>query len=290
MKRLLLALCLSLVAKFGFAITPYSLGSKLAAADLATQLTAVETKLKEAGFTVVGRHTPKGLAQSASLVVTDAALLEALRGVGGSSIAAAGIRVGVQADGTVSYTNPGYWHRAFVRSKFASVEAASNAVADKLKKALGEGKPMGGDVPADDLATYRYKFGMERFDSDNSLVATHASFDEALATVRNNLDKKVADTAKVYEVVMPERKSAVLGVAMNNADSGEGWWVNKIDGSAYVAALPYEIFIVDNKVYALYARFRIALGWPELGMGQFMRIINAPNAIQDIMTKVASKP
>lgn len=59
MKRLLLALCLSLVAKFGFAITPYSLGSKLAAADLATQLTAVETKLKEAGFTVVGRHTPK---------------------------------------------------------------------------------------------------------------------------------------------------------------------------------------------------------------------------------------
>ncbi|MFZ9183465.1 MAG: hypothetical protein ACO214_09340 [Hylemonella sp.] len=290
MKRLLLCLLLACFAPLGFALTPYLLGTKLAPADIPTQLAAVETKLKEAGFTVLGRHTPKGLAQSASLVVADDGLLQALRGIGGSAIVAAGIRVGVQTDGTVSYMNPGYWHRAFVRSKFGTVEAASKSVQDKLAKALGEGKTMGGDVEQDDLATYRYMFGMERFDSGNSLVATHASFEEALATVQGNLGKQVADTSKVYEVIMPERKVAVFGVAMNNPDSGEGWWVNKIEGAAHIAALPYEIFIVDNKVYALYARFRIALSWPELGMGQFMRIINAPNAIQDIMTRVASKP
>jgi hypothetical protein len=45
---------------------------------------------------------------------------------------------------------------------------------------------------------------------------------------------------------------------------------------------------VDNKVYALYARYRIALAWPALGMGQFMGIINAPEAIRSTMTRLAS--
>ena len=290
MKRVLLSVLLACFAPLSLALAPYIQGTKLAPAEIGAQLNAVEAKLKEAGFAVIGRHMPKGLPQSASLVVTDAGLLQALRGVGGSAVVAAGIRVGVQADGTVSYINPGYWHRAFVRDKFASVEAASKAVQAKLAAALGAGQPFGGDVDEGDLARYRYMFGMERFDSDNSLIATHASFEEALATVRGNLDKKVGDTTKTYEVVMPERKVAVLGVAMNNADSGEGWWVNKINGAPHVAALPYEVFIVDNKVYALYARFRIALGWPALGMGQFMGIINAPDAIRDILAQVAAKP
>ena len=57
-----------------------------------------------------------------------------------------------------------------------------------------------------------------------------------------------------------------------------------------MAALPYEIFIVGNKVYALYARYRIALAWPALGMGQFMGIINAPDAIHDTMSRLAGAP
>jgi len=52
--------------------------------------------------------------------------------------------------------------------------------------------------------------------------------------------------------------------------------------------LPYELFIVDNKVYALYARYRIALAWPALGMGQFMGIINAPEAIRNTMLRLTS--
>ena len=79
---------------------------------------------------------------------------------------------------------------------------------------------------------------------------------------------------------------AVFGVAMNSASDGEGWWVNKI-GTDFPAALPYELFIVNNKVYALYARYRIALGWPALGMGQFMTIINAPEAIRNTMVRLA---
>ncbi len=289
MKRLIASLLFMLAAPAVLALAPYVRGARLPAAELPAQMAAVEQKLQAAGFTVLGRHLPKGLGGSGTLVVTDAGLLDAIGKVGGSAITAAVLRVGVQADGSVSYTNPEYWQRAFVRGKYGQVQGAGKAAQSRLVQALGEGQPFGGDVEADDLASYRYMFGMERFDASSELVS-HASFDEALATVRANLAKGTADTAKVYEVVMPERRIAVFGVAMNNAENGEGWWVRKIEGSAHVAALPYELFIVDNKVYALYARFRIALSWPELGMGQFMGIFSAPHVIHDTMSKVATKP
>jgi hypothetical protein len=289
MKRLIASLLFMLAAPAVLALAPYVRGARLPAAELPVQMAAVEQKLQAAGFAVIGRHLPKGLPSSATIVVTDPGLLDAIGKVGGSAISAAALRVGVQADGSVSYMNPEYWHRAFVRKKYGQVEAAVKASQARLAQALGEGAPFGGNVEADDLASYRYMFGMERFDANSELVQ-HASFDEALATVRAHLAKGTADTAKVYEVVMPERRIAVFGVAMNNAESGEGWWVSKIEGSAHVAALPYELFIVDNKVYALYARFRIALSWPELGMGQFMGIFSAPHVIHDTMSKVATKP
>jgi len=128
---------------------------------------------------------------------------------------------------------------------------------------------------------------MERFDAANSELGTHATFEGALKVVQDNLARGLGDTQRVYEVVMPAQKVAVFGVAMNSASDGEGWWVNKI-GAGHPAALPYELFIVDNKVYALYARYRIALAWPALGMGQFMGIINAPEAIRNTLARLAS--
>jgi hypothetical protein len=288
MKRLLLCLILLLSAQTSMALAPYVQGSKLAPTELSAQLAAVEKKLQAAGLTVIGRHTPKGMPQHGSLIVTDPDILTAIRAIGGSAVVASGIRVGVQANGTVSYMNPDYWYRAFLRGKFSNAQAAVKATRDRLAQALGDGNPFGGDVPEGDLANYRYMFGMERFDSDNSELASYASFEEALSAVQANLGKGISETSKVYEVLMPDRKVAVFGVAMNSADSGESWWVGKI-GADHMAALPYEIFIVGNKVYSLYARYRIALGWPALGMGQFMGIINAPDAIRDIMSRVATK-
>jgi len=60
MKRLLLCLLLACFAPLGFALTPYLLGTKLAPADIPTQLAAVETKLKEAGFTSWDDTHPRG--------------------------------------------------------------------------------------------------------------------------------------------------------------------------------------------------------------------------------------
>lgn len=286
MKKALLWCTLLLSTQACLATAPYVQAGKLPAADLSTQLAQVEKKLQLEGFTVIGRHTPKGLPAHASLVVTDPAMLEAIRTIGGSGIIAAGIRVGVQSDGTVSYMNPEYWYRAYLRGPFKTAQAPAKAVQARLAKALGEGAAFGGDVAEADLANYRYMFGMERFDSANSELATHASFEEALKSVQDNLSKGVGNTSHVYDVVMADRKLAVFGVALNDPGDGEGGWVNKI-GADHIAGMPYEIFIVGNKVFALYARYRIALAWPALGMGQFMGIINTPDAIRNTLSRVA---
>lgn len=270
------------------ALSPYVDADRAAGGTLDAAAADVEKKLADAGFRALGRYTPKGLPQHAILVVGDAGLQEAVVAIGGNAIVAAPLRVDVRADGTVRYENPEYWARAYLRGDYPKAEAAVTAASRKLAGALGGGKPAGGDVPAGELAGYRYMLGMERF-GDRSELAEHASFDEAVATVRANLAKGVGDTAKVYEIVVPERKLAVFGVAFNGAEYGEGWWVNRI-GADNAAALPWELWIVDRKVHGLYGRYRTALGWPELGMGQFMTIVRHPDTTMQMLEGVARKP
>ncbi|MBK7332799.1 MAG: hypothetical protein IPI87_10695 [Betaproteobacteria bacterium] len=270
------------------ALSPYVDADKAAGGTLEAATADVEKKLAGAGFRALGRYTPKGLPQHAIVVVGDAGLQDAVAAIGGSAIAAAPLRVDVRADGSVRYANPEYWARAYLRGDYPKAEAAVKAASGKLAGALGGGKPAGGDVKAEDLAGYRYMFGMERFGDRNEL-AEHASFDEAVQAVRANLAKGVGDTAKVYEIVLPGRKLAVFGVALNDGEHGEGWWVNKI-GTDNAAALPWEVWIVDRKVYGLYGRYRTALGWPELGMGQFMTIMRHPDTTMQMLEGVARKP
>ena len=270
------------------ALSPYVDADKAAGGTLDAAAADVERKLAGAGLTPLGRYTPKGLPQHAILVVGDAGLQDAVAAIGGDAIVAAPLRVDVRADGSVRYANPEYWARAYLRGNYPKAEAAVAGASRKLAAALGAGKPGGGDVPAAELPGYRYMLGMERF-GDRTELAEHASFDEAVATVRANLSKGVGGTSKVYEVVVPERRLAVFGVALGDAEHGEGWWVNKI-GADNAAALPWEIWIVDNKVYGLYGRYRTALGWPELGMGQFMTIMRHPDTTMQMLEGVARKP
>lgn len=120
MRRLILCLVLLCAARASWAVAPRMLGARRPVADLPSQMADVEKKLQAEGFTVVGRHTPKGLADHGTVIVTDAAVLAALRSIGGSAIVATGIRVGVQSDGTVSYMNPDHRCRACLRGQFDS--------------------------------------------------------------------------------------------------------------------------------------------------------------------------
>lgn len=270
-----------------WAVSPYVQGNSVTGGSVRAAATAVEAKLKGGGFKVVGKYLPKGLAGYGVVIATDDAMLDEVGSVGGNAVLGAAIRVGVKADGSVAYTNPDYWCRAYFRKEFARKEPAVKALQSRLQETLGAGKGQGGDESAGSLANYRYMIGMERLDSPKNKLAEYGSFAEAVKTVRDNLAKGVGKTARVYEVVMPDRKLAVFGVAMNDDENGDGEWIKTIGMQNNIAGLPYEIYVVGKEVESPHGRFRIALAFPDVGMGQFMRISSLPNAILETMSAVA---
>lgn len=286
MRKFFFALVLIGFAPLSWALSPYFQGSKVSAGEVSAVLAQVEAKLSKAGFSVVGKYSPAGLSGAGVIVVTDKSLLDIVRRLGGTSIVGAPIRIGVKADGSVSYMNLEYWLRAYFRKQFPLAEKTVKSTQAKLNKALGAGKAFGGDVDRKDLADYQYMFGMEGFESDKNVLMEHLAFEDAVKAIQDNLARGAAKTSKVYEIIMPDKKIAVFGVAMNDPKEGEGWWV-KTAGPDNLAALPYEIYVVNNKAGHLFARFRIALGWPAVGMGSFMRIVEAPGIIHDTLTEVA---
>jgi len=285
--RLISAGALLLLSAGAWAVSPYVQGDSVAGGNVQAVAAAVESKLKSGGFKVVGKYFPKSLAGYGVVIATDEAMLDEVGSVGGHAVMGAAIRVGVKVDGSVTYTNPDYWYRAYFRKTFAKKEAAVKTLQARLQDALGAGKGQGGDEAPGSLTNYRYMIGMERLDSHKNKLAEYGSFAEALKTVRENLAKGAGKTTKVYEVVMPDRKLAVFGVAMSDSANNDGEWIKKIDMQNNIAGLPYEIYVINNEVSAPHGRFRIALAFPDVGMGQFMRISTLPNAIVETMSAVA---
>ena len=268
------------------ALSPYLAGEPLNCTTLTTCVQVATKKLHSSGFQILGVHQAAGVLDQAVVVISDKNLLRTIQRLGGSTIIAAGIRVGVTADGKLSYINPDYWYRAYWRKQFESGSASVTQLTQRLAQTLGNRGGVGGDVPAVELPTYRYMLGMERFDSDKNTLAEYADFTTALTQVRGNLARHVAHTRQVYEVVLQDKHIAVFGVAMNDARAGEASWLKKIGVDAY-AALPWEIYIVNGKVSALYARYRTALAWPNVDMATFIRISDHPERVREQLTAVA---
>jgi len=266
-----------------WAITPYIQGDPVAGGNVQAAAAAVEAKLKTGGFKVVGKYFPKTLAGYGVVIATDDVMLNEVGSVGGNAVLGAAIRVGVKADGSVAYTNPDYWYRAYFRKGFDKKEGAVKALQARLQETLGAVKGQGGEESASSLINYRYMIGMERLDSSKNKLAKYENFAEALKVVRDNLAKGVAKTSKVYEIVLADRKLAVFGVAMNDGENSDGDWIKRIDMQDNIAGLPYEIYIDDDEVESPFGRFRIALAFPDVGMGQFMRISSLPNVIMETM-------
>jgi hypothetical protein len=287
LQRILLACLLGVTTLSAWAISPYIPGDRVQPGKLAAVAAEVEKKLTAEGFQVLGLYTPKYLPTHGVVVATDAGMLAKIRDFGGSTIVAAPIRVGITADGAVAYANPDYWGRAFLGERFAQAETTVQSVQSRLAKALGAGPGFGGNESAADLPEYRYMMGMESFDDDKNLLATHPDFESAVRAVRENLAKGKSSVSKAYELVLPDSKLAVFGVAMNSRDISDTLIIGKIGVQDRIAGFPYEMFVVNNKVYALYGRYRLALAFPDLSMGSFIRIVYAPEDIHAMLKTVA---
>jgi hypothetical protein len=261
--------------------------------DLQAVTSEVKGKIEAAGFEVAGSYSPYDGA--VILAITNDALKKdaASSEFGGY---AAGQRVTVTQVGDeiqVSYTNPMYFANAY---RLEDTSGAASALSS-LESALGRQNTFGTgekQLSADDLRKYHYMFGMEYFD-DPSELAEYDSYEDAVAAVEEGLAQGRGGATKVYRIDIPGKKETVFGVALTDGCSGDEYIMSRVDKEEIrsTAHLPYEILVSDGDVYALYARFRIAISWPHLPMIQsdtgatFFNIMCAPNAIEEALINAA---
>ena len=262
--------------------------------DVSKVAADVKGKLTAAGFQIAGEYSP--YAGADIIVVTNDALkATAAKSERGGYGAAQHVAITQNGnDIEVSYTNPVYMAAAY------RMAGDLSGVRAQLAKALGAESDFGSDkdLTADDLRKYHYTVMMEYFD-DPSELAEYDSHEEAVKAVEAGLAAGKGGTAKVYEINIPGKEETVFGVALKgvNADdcSGDQYIMNRIDKSTprHTAALPYEILVSGNEAEALYARFRIAIDFPNLPMvasssgATFFSIMCAPNAIEEALTQAA---
>lgn len=271
-------------------LKPFVLGSKGAGA-IAEKVEAAKTALAANGFSLVGTYSPYPAATI--LVVTSDELKKnaALSERGGFGAMQRVSVTKVKDEIQVAYTKPTYMANVYrMKGDLKGVEA-------KLATALGSVDSFGAKgLSPKELRKYHYTMGMEYFD-EPSLLAEHASYEDAIKAVEAGLATGKSGATKVYRIDIPGKKETVFGVALKG--SGEAnkfmddkYIMNEIDFRELksTAHLPYEMLVSGNKVYALYARFRIAANFPDLAMmgsNSFMNIMKSPDAIKNALVLAA---
>ncbi|MGB5667672.1 MAG: hypothetical protein WBM53_12540 [Maribacter sp.] len=244
--------------------------------------------LKENSFTVLGSYNPMNSSSYKVVVFTNNDLKNTVVKNKDRGALAAAFKVGlVNKNGkvTISYTNPDYILRAYLGDNYNTYKSTFDKFSADLKTTFStigdEFKPFGGIVEADKLKNYHYKIMMPYF-SDPVELNEFSSFEEGLKVIEDNLKMKKGKTVEVYRIVYKNQKVAVFGVGLNSKEDGESHFLPKI-GTDHVAALPYEIILQGNQATMLHGKYRIALHWPDLTMGTFMKIMSTPGDIEDTL-------
>ena len=251
----------------------------------------ITSSLTNGGFTILGSYNPSQKNELKVIAFTRTDLKNAVVKVTDRGALAAVYKIGLyKSNGkvTVSYTNPDYILRAYLRDNYINFSTTFKKFSADLKTALApvgnEFTPFGGAIKADKLKKYHYKMMMPYF-SDPITLNEFSSFEEGLKTIQKNLNSNTVETVEVYKLIFKDEKVAVFGIGLQNNEDGEAHFLPKI-GEAHVAAMPYEIILQGKKATMLHGKYRIALHWPELTMGTFMKIMSTPGDIEDTLEAI----
>jgi len=272
-------------------LKPYVLAATISNTSIEQLSTEVEAGLNSGGFQILGTYKPVNEAGRMLIAVTHPALQRAVKKVGGLTGFAAVLRVAITKEGNdmmISYTNPTYWCAAYFTDNFAKVIPEVSQVESAFKNSFKQypnAKQFGSEkgLSLDKLKNYKYMFGMPVFE-DNIRLAKFSSFDAATSKIDENLKAGKKNLVKVYEYEIADKQIKLYGIGLNGP-TGENAFMPIIDQSSpkHTAFLPYEILVYQNNVYMLHGRFRIALSFPDLTMGTFMKIVSTPGEIEDLL-------
>ena len=244
--------------------------------------------LKDNSFSVIGGYNPAGKASLKVIAFTRNDIKNTVVKVKDRGALAAVYKVGlVKKNGkvTITYTNPEFILRAYLQGNYDNYKTIFTKFSSDLKTALAglgnEFTPFGGSVKTSKLKKYHYMMAMPYY-TDAVDLKEFASFEEGLEVIKNNLKAGKGSTKQVYKLVYKSKKIAVFGIGLKSKKDGEPHFL-PIIGEAHAAAMPYEIILQGNKATMLHGKYRIALHWPELTMGTFMKIMSTPGNIENTL-------
>jgi len=276
----LLSFCLtsfSLVAQEADRFRPFVL-AETAQAPLDAKLQTVKAALAGAGFSIAGEYAPYAGAQI--LIITDESLREqaAASPTGGYGAA---LRVSLTEQGggvvQVSYTDPQWMGNVYrMAGEFATLSS-------RLQTALGREKTFGsgGGRTVENLREYHYMMFMPYFD-DQVELASYDSHQTALDAVEAGLAAGKGGVSKISRIDVIGKEETLFNVAIKEGVGADVPVMQVIDQAEmrHTAHLPYDLLVSGSKVYMLHGKFRIAQSFPDLTMTTFMKISDAPDAIE----------
>ncbi len=281
-----------LIVFFSFKMTGQKLAPYIKIGESSETIQQVSEKVIEAlksnSFTVLGSYSPSDKSTLKVIAFTRNDLKNTVIKVTDRGGLSAVFKVGLvqkKAKVVISYTNPDYILRAYLRDNYVTFKSTFEKFSADLKTTFStignEFEPFGGLIEATKLKKYHYKIMMPYY-TDPITLNEFSSFEEGLKTIENNLKAKKGATVQVYKLVFPNEKVAVFGIGLQSKEDGEANFLPKI-GEDHVAALPYEIILQGKEATMLHGKYRIALHWPELTMGTFMKIMSTPGDIEDTL-------
>jgi len=222
----------------------------------------VTAKLKKAGFKVLTTYSPAKKSYLKVIVVTNKALKSAASKPKRGFSAIQKVLVNTKAK-TVLTTNPTYWLKAFLQKDYNANVA--NSTSKALGKALGKLTPTKDALDSEKLAGYHFMLGMPYYEDMLELKkgAKGVKGKKALFSL------KLANGSILYGVKMS--KSAENFISTIGEDKA--------------LVLPYTILIENGNAYALHAKYYLAISYPLLTMGEFMKISSIPDTIERALKK-----
>jgi len=236
---------------------------------------SVVRTLEAHGLEVVGQYSPYSDGSAVIVGVTsqalrDAAASEKYGGFGGV------VRVAITNNkGTieVSYVNPIYMGYSYHIGDLKTVS-------DELAKALGRKQTFGAKgLTAKELDGYHYMMFMPYF-NDRKVIARFGSHEEAVRKVKAALGSPKSDMSEIWEVKLSPDQT-LFGVQLHR-----GKWSNDrvqktmeildTETPKSTASLPWELLVTGKELVYLPGKFRIAIMFPDLTMGTFMKIAEVP--------------
>ena len=290
MKRLILTLSIVLLAQLVIFSQNQPVYFQVGTSSESMESVAgtVRSALENSGFRIIGEYNPANSDSLYAICYTRKDLEEIALSFAERGALASALKIGLKKNDDylkISMINPMYLFYGYFIDGIDKKESALLKISEDAKSALkdvgSEFKPFGGELSKEKLQKYHYKVMMPYF-KDAEELNEFDSFEEGLKVIRGNLEKGKGNTKNVYELVYADKKVAVFGVGLLNVEDGESQFL-PIIGEDHIAAMPYEIILQGNEATILPGRFRIALHWPELTMGTFMKIMSTPGDIKNTL-------